>query len=86
MKNIIKIKEPIWKDRSVGISRYKLVPGVNFVEIEYIDKKGVKVFPHLYGMDKNKIMGYPKDYDKPFLHIVPIADFDVHISSLFLEA
>ena len=73
--NIIRIKEPIWKNRSVGIDSEKIGP-ILTVMIDYKDKEGALVFPHTYRMKGLVARTYPtmkiKGHD---LHIIPIKDF-----------
>ena len=46
--NIVEIQEPIWKDRSVGISEDKIGVEGCIVKIMYKDKSGVRVYPNKY--------------------------------------
>jgi hypothetical protein len=73
--NIITIKVPIWKSRSVGISEDKLSGEFIGVKISYKDKTGNFLYPSTYFMRCSKVMLYPRDKKLPKLHIVPISDF-----------
>ena len=82
MIHTIKIGFPRWKDRSIGIAEYKLVPGNNFIEILYTNKsgpnKGQRLYPHIYCMTGLKIAKYPVDYQRKIkLFIIPIENLSI---------
>ena len=72
---MIYIIEPIWKNRSVGIAREKIIDDIE-VEILYKDKYGNRTFPGVYRMDREKALSYPTQIVKgKTLKIIPIKDF-----------
>lgn len=74
---MIKIKEPIWKNRSVGIAESKMLDEVIEVEILYKDKTGNRLYPGIYKMNWAKAMTYPKQVIRGVnLRIIPIKDFE----------
>lgn len=74
---MITIREPIWKDRSVGIATHKIQQGLNEVEILYTDMRGKRVFPYIYRMTSDKMSTYPiMKVKRVPLRVIPIADFD----------
>ena len=74
----IKIKEPIWKNRSVGVAASKLVEDKIEIEILYKDKVGNRVFPGIHEMPSIVAKSYPVQIKKGCrLHIIPIRAFRV---------
>ena len=68
------IREPIWKDRSVGLAADKMDTDVLEVEILYEDKTGKRIYPYLYTIPKVIAQRYPVQTKKgTTLHLVPIA-------------
>lgn len=74
----IKIKEPIWKDQSVGIKKSLVVEDIEMT-IDYTDRNGNKVFPFTYTMSKERALQYPsRRYgNTPELINIPIKDFEI---------
>lgn len=75
----IKIREPIWNSKSVGIATEKIKDDI-LVEITYKNLKGEKPFPFKYFMKKDKIQYYPVRPAMgkvPELVIIPISNFEV---------
>jgi len=76
-KNILKIREPIWISRSIGIASKRAFADLK-IEITYKDKYGNKVFPAQYFIKAEKIITYPCRYiGKNRIHIVPIRDLTI---------
>jgi hypothetical protein len=74
MKNKLRIKEPIWITKSIGIAEKRTFADLE-IEILYKDKYGNKVFPALYFIKKEDIIKYPtKSCGRIKLYIVPIKD------------
>ena len=73
-KNILKIKEPIWINRSVGVAAKRAFADLE-IQILYKDKYGNKVYPATYKITKEKIITYPYRYiGKNRIYIIPIKD------------
>ena len=74
--NTIKIREPIWWNKSVGLAVDKLTD-ITRIEILFRDKLGNRVFPHPYIITKEKALRYSsesaKRNSKVELKIVPIS-------------
>ena len=71
---LVKIKEPIWKNRSVGVAKDKITEDLE-IEILYKDKFGNRVFPNPYSITKSEVLKYPTMTIKnKILHIIPIED------------
>ena len=47
MINRYEIKEPVWKDNSIGIAEFRLKNNL-LVDITYKNKNNQRVFPHTY--------------------------------------
>ena len=74
MKNKLKIKEPIWINRSIGVAAKRAFADLE-IEILYKDKYGNRVFPGVYKITKEKIITYPYRYiGGNRIYIVPIKD------------
>jgi len=73
----IKINEPIWKDRSVGLNVVNMSPEEDVsIEILYIEKKtGNRLYPDEYIMSVEDILKYPSQRLKAnvTVYLVPIA-------------
>ncbi len=68
----IKIKVPIWKDRSIGIAETK-ISETTYIEITYTDKNGDKPYPHIYSISRDDTLGYPRQIRKGVtLILIPI--------------
>ena len=77
MKNKLKIKEPIWLTRSIGIAAKRAFADLE-IEILYKDKYGNRVFPATYKISKEKIITYPFRYiGKNRIYIIPIKDLTI---------
>jgi hypothetical protein len=71
----ISIRQPIWKDRSVGIAKDKITEDIE-VEILYKDKYGNRTFPGVYRMTKTLALAHPTQIVKGReLKIIPISEF-----------
>ena len=76
-KNKLKIREPIWISKSIGIASKRAFADLE-IEITYKDKAGNRVYPATYKITKEKIITYPCRYiGKNRIHIVPIKDLIV---------
>ena len=74
MKNKLKIKEPIWISRSIGIATKRAFADLE-IEIMYKDKFGNRVYPATYKITKEKIITYLYRYiGGNRIYIVPIKD------------
>lgn len=73
--NTIKIKEPIWWNRSVGLDEKKLTD-ITKIKILYKDTMGNLLFPHTYTITKTKALNYHLEFAKRNknikLRIIPI--------------
>ena len=77
MKNKLRIKEPIWISRSVGVAAKRAFADLE-IEILYKDKYGNRVFPATYKISKEKIITYPFRYiGKNRIYIIPIKDLTI---------
>ena len=77
MKNRLRIKEPIWISKSIGIAAKRAFADLE-VEILYKDKYGNRVFPATYKITKEKIITYPYNYiGGNRIYIVPIKDLTI---------
>jgi len=78
MATKIYIKEPIWKNRSVGINR-KLITEDLVIEILYTGADGKRIYPYSYTMQKAKALQYPLQTINANvkLHIIPIVDLGI---------
>jgi len=77
LKNKLKIKEPIWISRSVGIATKRAFADLE-IEIMYKDSYGNKVYPATYKITKEKIITYPYRYiGGNRIYIVPIKDLTI---------
>lgn len=77
MKNKLKIKEPIWMSKSIGIAEKRAFADLE-IDIMYKDKYHNRVYPATYTITKEKIITYPIKYcGKTKLYIVPIKDLNI---------
>lgn len=77
MKNKLRIKEPIWMSKSIGISVRRAHADLE-IEILYKDKYGNRVYPATYKITKEKIITYPCKYiGGNQIFIVPIKDLTI---------
>jgi hypothetical protein len=74
IKNKLKIKEPIWISKSIGIAAKRTFAPLE-IEIMYKDKYGNRVYPATYQISNEKIVKYPYRYiGGNRIYIVPIKD------------
>ena len=74
----IKIKKPIWHNRSVGLSELYLGRGRLRVLITYTAVGGHAVYPHPYYIDSKRLLDYPvQEVKGNRLRIVPIKDLEI---------
>jgi hypothetical protein len=77
MKNKLRIKEPIWMNKSIGIAAKRVFSDLE-IDIMYKDKYGNRVFPATYKITKEKIITYPYKYiGSNRIYIVPIKDLSI---------
>ena len=76
IKKTIKIDEPIWSSKSVGLSLDGIHRGLVSIEILYKNKDGLQVYPGKYLIRAEMARTYPIQRVKwgKMLHIVPIKD------------
>ena len=76
-KNILRIKEPIWISRSVGIAAKRAFSDL-YIEIMYKDKYQNLVYPATYFIKAEKIITYPFRYfGHNRIYIIPIKDLTI---------
>ena len=77
---VIKIREPIWKTRSIGIAEYHFNNNEKIkVDIVYRNKKGYRIYPKSFIVSKWKILNYPFQYVGGVkLRIIPIEELQVN--------
>ena len=76
-KNKLKIREPIWLSKSIGIASKRAFADLE-IEITYKDKAGNRVYPATYKISKDKITTYPFKYiGENRIHIVPIKNLTI---------
>ena len=77
MKNKLRIKEPIWISRSIGIAAKRAFADLE-IEIMYKDQYHNRVYPATYKIAKEKIITYPYRYiGGNRIYIVPIKDLTI---------
>lgn len=77
MKNKLKIKEPIWMSRSIGVAAKRAFADLE-IEIMYKDQYHNRVYPATYKITKEKIIMYPFRYiGKNRIYIIPIKDLTI---------
>jgi hypothetical protein len=74
-KNLVRIKEPIWSTKSVGIAEEIILrASETHVEILYENIRGWRLWPNEYVISKEKALKYPVKMVKGrTLRIIPIA-------------
>ena len=73
----LKIKEPIWKYKAVGIHPKYIGTDLD-IEILYTDKHKMRTFPHKYFLLKGKLEIYPlMSFGSLKVYVVPIKDLDI---------
>ena len=76
--NVVNIKEPIWKNRTVGIAESKIGKSGVVVNILYKDKMGNKVFPNKYHCSVEMAKKAPRMLRRGnALRLIRIADLEV---------
>lgn len=79
-RRVIRIREPIWGSKSVGIALYKLKDGLNKVKILYKDQRGRYVYPGTYLISRARALRYDRQkvgsFPQVTLAIIPIADME----------
>jgi len=74
MKNILKIREPIYCIKSIGIAHKRTFSDLT-IYILAKDRYGNKIYPATYKITKEKIVTYPYRYiGNNRIYIVPIKD------------
>ena len=77
MVQVIYIREPIWRTKSVGVAETAIHSDDILVEITYTKKDGTRAFPGKYYMASPKARQYPTMNIGPrLLYIIPISDFE----------
>ena len=77
MKNILKIREPIWMSKSIGIAHKRTFADLT-IYILAKDRYGNKIYPATYFMKAEKIIQYPFRYiGKNRIYIIPIKDLTI---------
>ena len=76
----IRIKEPIWKSRSIGVPLHKIT-GTLEVKILYKDKFGNKTFPSTYVISREEAMGHRTCMSRKGMLYKEIPIVDMHIES-----
>lgn len=76
--NLIEIRSPKWKDRAVGIAKYR-VGSLNEIRILATDKTGKRYYPDNYVVKGNvvkscKVQKLPSGIE---LYIVPISKLEI---------
>lgn len=76
-KNILRIKEPIWISRSIGVAAKRAFADL-YIEILYRDRYGNRVYPATYFIKSEKIITYKYRYiGKNRIYIIPIKDLTI---------
>jgi hypothetical protein len=84
---LFRIKEPIWKDRSVGLALDKIPLHDDLVKVEilYKDKQGKFIYPHPLYISSLKALRYKYQIVKGTkLVIIPIKDMVVNESKMVI--
>jgi hypothetical protein len=77
MKNKLKIREPIYCSKSIGIAEKRAFADLE-ITILAKDRSGNLIYPAKYFIKKEKIITYPfKYYSGVKLFIVPIKDLEI---------
>ena len=75
--NRLRIKEPIWISKSIGIAAKRAFADLE-IQIMYKDKFGNRVYPATYKITKEKIITYPYQYIRGNrIYLVPIKDLSI---------
>ncbi|MBA7585857.1 hypothetical protein ES708_27847 [subsurface metagenome] len=73
---LIQIRCPIWSRQEVGIAEYRMYSEILEVELTYRDKKGRRIYPNRYRIERRKALSYPRQcVHGCWLRIIPLADF-----------
>lgn len=74
----IKIREPLWKNRSIGVAEYRMSEPTIKIEIIYKEKSGKRLYPGVYTISREKAMTYPIQTlpSGTILRIIPISDLE----------
>lgn len=56
---MVTIKAPRWKERTVGIAEYRFGQKGVELEIEYRDRNGKRLYPHIYFVSRQKLLTCP---------------------------
>jgi hypothetical protein len=77
MKRIV-IKEPMWKNKSVGMRENVPKDGVE-IEITHRQKDRTRTFPHIYHCSRSLALSSPPKYmsDGKILRMVKIEDLEI---------
>lgn len=76
--NLLVIREPIWKNKSIGINTLFTKKDFIRVRIDYTLKNGKRLYPDDYVISGEKLKKYPEDIVNGVrLRIVPISDLDL---------
>lgn len=75
----LKIRYPIWKTRSVGIAEFKIGQADIDLEIEYRDKTGNRLYPHIYTVSREKLAKCPVQIfrNNVRVRVISIKDLDI---------
>lgn len=77
MKNILKIREPIYISKSIGIARKRTFADLT-IYILAKDRYGNKIYPATYSIRAEKIITYPYRYiGGNRIYIIPIKDLTI---------
>ena len=72
----VKIRSPIWKDRSIGVAEYHFKSIFDAIEIEitYENKQGDRIYPAVYVLSWDEVRSHPVQTVKgTALRIIPIS-------------
>jgi len=73
------IKEPIWKDRSVGLA-VRDVKEHNLVRIAYKEKSGKQTYPYLYYVSGETLKKKPTgNSGGTLVYFMPIAEMQIRL-------
>ena len=73
----VKIRSPIWKDRSIGVAEYHFKSIFDAIEIEitYENKQGDRIYPAVYVLSWDEANIYPTQTVRgTLLRIIPISE------------
>ncbi|MAH46902.1 hypothetical protein CMI37_13815 [Candidatus Pacearchaeota archaeon] len=82
MATRFEIRAPMWGTQKVGLAEKRMFHDVLEVNILYADKRGNRLYPHLYHILRARALGYPTQLVKgTLLRVIPIADMEeVHVT------